>query len=447
MVFPIIKSRRGRAAWLKLHWLLALSAGFLFAVLGLTGSLGIYREDIDELLNPDLVIDHPEGDYQSLDRIISAVHAAHPSRHGPWTLEMPRSPHGMMTVWFAKPRETYFEWYAPLMVSVNPYTADVVASRFWGRTFATWVLDMHSHLLIGLTGRHVVGASGLLLMLSAFSGLYLWWPGVKGLRKALTMRRQSGMLRFATDLHRMTGFLSALPILMLAGTGFLLCYPKMLESLTGAAGMGHGEANGSIVSTAVPNDHPVGPAAAEFIARAPFPNAELRRINTPVGDSGVFEINLRQDSEINQRHPFTTVWVDRWSGHILEVRDPARFSAGQTVAAWVWPLHSGEALGASGRLLWFFAGQSLFFLYLSGLFRWFCRHGIIRDRPVDFTPVKTASSRAALQAYRLTLAFRPVGVGSARKILPQAALLSRAFVRWLLAIKKTWPRRSGFGQK
>jgi hypothetical protein len=30
---------------------------------------------------------------------------------------------------------------------------------------------------------------------------------------------------------------------------------------------------------------------------------------------------------------------------------------------------SGEALGASGRMLWFLAGQTLFFLYLSGLFR------------------------------------------------------------------------------
>jgi uncharacterized iron-regulated membrane protein len=420
MTHAIIKARRGRAAWLKLHLLLALGAGFLFALLGLTGSLGIYREDIDELLNPGLVIDHPEGDYQSLDKITAAVRTAHPDRHGAWTLEMPRSPHGMITAWFERPRETYFEWYAPLMVSVNPYTAEVVASRFWGSTFTTWLLDLHSHLLLGLAGRKTVGVLGLLLMLSAGSGLYLWWPGVKGLRKALTIRRQSGLLRFTTDLHRLTGLLSAVAILILAGTGFLLSYPKLLETLTGEAGMGHGETNGSIVSTAVPSDHPLGLEGAEFIARAPFPDAELRSISTPAGDSGVFAIHFRQPGEINQRHPFTTVWVDRWSGHILEVRDPARFTAGQTAAAWLWPLHSGEALGSAGRLLWFLAGQALFFLYLSGLFRWLCRRGRVRDRAVDFTPLKIAAGHVAMHAWRLSLMLGRLAVKSGRKALPKA---------------------------
>ncbi|MGJ0483335.1 MAG: PepSY-associated TM helix domain-containing protein [Methylomicrobium sp.] len=423
MTYAIIKARRGRAAWLKLHLFMALGAGFLFALLGLTGSLSIYREEIDQLLNPRLVIDTPEGDYQSLDKIIASVRAAHPDRHGAWTLEMPRSPHGMITVWFEKPRETYFEWYAPLMVSVNPYTAEVVASRFWGYTFTTWLLDLHSHLLLGLTGRNVVGALGLLLIFSASSGLYLWWPGVKGLRKALTIRRQSGMLRFATDLHRMTGMISAVAILTLAGTGFLLCYPKILERVTGADGMSHGETNGTILSTAVPNDHPVGLEAAEFIARAPFPKAELRRISTPVGDSGVYQIHFRKDDEINQRHPFTTVWVDRWSGHILEVRDPGRFSTGQSVASWIWPLHSGEALGASGRLLWFLSGQALFFLYLSGLFRWLCRRGVIKDRSVDFKPIKTAGYGALLMIYRFSSILWNLAVKSGQRALPQAVAL------------------------
>ncbi|MGR8953682.1 MAG: PepSY domain-containing protein, partial [Gammaproteobacteria bacterium] len=85
MTFAIIKARHGRAVWLKLHLFLALSAGFLFALLGLTGSLSIYREEIDLLLNPGLVIDEPSGDYQPLDNIIAAVRAAHPDRQGAWT--------------------------------------------------------------------------------------------------------------------------------------------------------------------------------------------------------------------------------------------------------------------------------------------------------------------------------------------------------------------------
>jgi uncharacterized iron-regulated membrane protein len=76
----------------------------------------------------------------------------------------------MITVWFEKPRETYFEWYAPLMVvSVNPYAAEIVANRF-----TTGILDLHSHLCLGLSGRYMVGVLGPLLILSVVSGLLLW---------------------------------------------------------------------------------------------------------------------------------------------------------------------------------------------------------------------------------------------------------------------------------
>jgi uncharacterized iron-regulated membrane protein len=78
-----------RATWLKVHLYLAIIAGFFFALIGLSGSLGIFREEPDELLNPQLVIDEPQGKYQSLYRIMVSVRAAHPNRLGSWTLEMP----------------------------------------------------------------------------------------------------------------------------------------------------------------------------------------------------------------------------------------------------------------------------------------------------------------------------------------------------------------------
>ena len=59
-----------RTVWLKVHLYIALSVGFLFALIGLSGSLSIYRTEIDQLFNPSLVIEKPQGQYQSLDKII-----------------------------------------------------------------------------------------------------------------------------------------------------------------------------------------------------------------------------------------------------------------------------------------------------------------------------------------------------------------------------------------
>ncbi len=407
-----------RATWLKIHLYLALIAGFFFALMGLTGSISVYREELDELLNPRLVIEQPAGKRQSLDKIMSAVHSAHPKRLGSWTLEMPRSPHSMITVWYDKPTETFFELYAPLMVSVNPYTAEVVASRFWGQTATTWLLDLHTQLHLGRFGWRAVGILGLLLMVSVGTGVYLWWPGWRGIRDAFiklaayrpTIHRPIGMMQLAFDLHRLIGVLSALALVLLAFTGFQLSYPAVLETLAGSSGMEHGETGRNIVSTATPNNHPVGLESAEFVARGPFPRAELRRVTTPAGDSGIYRINLRLSGEINRRHPYTTVWVDRWSGQIKEVRDPSGFTAGEAFTSWMWPLHTGEALGGTGRLLWFVSGIGLFALYVSGLLRWLHRHGKVEDRDVNFAALRPLFYYCRDKLYRSGLMLFRLGI-------------------------------------
>lgn len=420
-----------REIWLKLHLYLALGAGFVFALLGLTGSANVYREELDELLNPQLVIEQPQGLYQSLDKIMASVKRSHPNRHGSWTLEMPRSPHNMMTAWYEKPTETYFELYAPLMVSVNPYTAEVVASRFWGQTVSTWLLDLHTQLLLAKPGWQAVGVSGSLLMVSICTGLYLWWPGVAGVWPALKVRHQLGMMRLIFDLHRIVGLWAAMPLLLLAFTGFFLSYPTLLETLTGSSGMAHDETGRVLTSTAVPNNHPTSLEAAEFVARGAFPGAKLRRITTPAGDTGIYRVNLRQSGEINQRHPFTTVWVDRWSGQIKEVRNSNKFSYGETAAAWLWPLHTGEALGGKGRFVWFLAGLGLFFLYVTGLQRWLLRSGRIKDKAVRLPSWRNHFEWLTIMLYRVGLIFFRAAVLLAKKTPPLAVQVYRILQRWL----------------
>jgi uncharacterized iron-regulated membrane protein len=418
-----------RSTWLKIHLYLALICGFFFALLGLSGSVSVYREELDGLLNPRLVIDQPQGKYQSLDKIMAAVKSAHPQRYGSWTLEMPQSPHSMMTAWYEKPRETYFELYAPLMVSVNPYTAEVVASRFWGQTLTTWIADLHTQLQLGSIGWQAVGALGLILMVSIGTGLTLWWPGWRGVGQALKINFTAGVMQLNFDSHRLLGLLAAPALLLLTSTGILLSYPGVLESLAGAPGMAHGETGREIVSTATPNNHPTSLEAAEFVARGSFPRSVLRRVTTPAGDTGIYRINLRQPGEINQRHPFTTVWIDRWSGQTREVRNPSSFTSGQTLATWIWPLHTGEALGPKGRFAWFIAGQSLFLLYVTGMVRWLYRIGKINDRPIDFSALKPIASRlisnvsSRLSSYAVMLA---------RRLQPRLSTAYQALRQWLI---------------
>lgn len=391
-----------RAVWLECHVYLALLFGLFFALMGLTGSLSVYREEIDALLNPDLIVDQPRAEPLSLDKILAQVRKQHPNRHGAWTLEMPRTERGTITAWFEKPAESVDAYYAPLMVAVNPYTGEVINGRFWGQTFTTWLLDLHTHLRMEASGRNIVAALAVLLTVSILSGLYLWWPGLARLSQAFTLRHNAGLMRLLFDMHRLLGLASAGFLLLLAFTGFHLAYPALLETLTASSGMGHGDAGPSVSSTSQPNDRPVTLSEAVLVARGLFPSSEVRRVTTPAGELGTYRINLRQRHELNQNHPFTNVWVDRWSGQIRSVNNPSQFSVGQIFTTWQWPLHTGEALGNRGRLIWFFAGLAPLALWLSGLAHWLYRKGLVRDRAIDIAGLgHAAGKRLAAFSYRL----------------------------------------------
>lgn len=387
-----------RSVWLKCHLYLALIFGLFFALIGLTGSLSVYREEIDHLFNPDLVIDAQSSQPVSLDKILAQVRKVHPNRHGAWTLEMPRSPDDVILVWFDKPKESVDSFYAPLMVAVNPYTGEVINSRFWGSTISTWLLDWHTHLQLGASGRDIVAGLAVLLTLSVLSGLYLWWPGFSGLLQAFKVRQNQGLMRFLMDLHRLLGVFSAGFLLLLVFTGFHLAYPELLESLTASTGMGHGDTGPSISSTAAPNDNPVNITQALLVARGLFPSSEVRRVTTPAGELGTYKINLRQKHELNQHHPFTNVWVDRWSGQIRSVTNPVQFSSGQAFTTWQWPLHTGEAFGGSARLIWFLLGLMPLAFWLSGVAHWLFRKGLLQDRPIDLKGFSQNMGRSLRQA-------------------------------------------------
>jgi len=192
---------------------------------------------------------------------------------------------------------------------------------------------------------------------------------------------------------------------LLAFTGFHLAYPPLIEALTASSGMGHGDEGPNVRSTAIPNDRPISLTEAVLVARGPFSQSEVRRVSTPLGDTGTYRINLRQRNEINQHHPITTVWVDRWSGQIRDVRNPSKFTAAQTFTVWLWPLHTGEAFGELGRLIWFLVGLMPLILYISGIYYWLQRKGLVRDRPVNLVEnsqkVRQVSKQSAIYIWTL----------------------------------------------
>jgi uncharacterized iron-regulated membrane protein len=69
------------------------------------------------------------------------------------------------------------------------------------------------------------------VLISAVTGLFIWWPGVTRWRRRLSLRRSVGWKRLNWDLHNAVGFWSFALIVMFAVTGIYLSFPVQFHEL------------------------------------------------------------------------------------------------------------------------------------------------------------------------------------------------------------------------
>lgn len=359
-----------RKAWLNFHLYLGLSAGLVFVLAGLTGSLLVFYVELDEIINPVLQISELQAQQpaQSYEAIFQAIQHAHPERSAAWRLEMPRDPQAMMMARYYTPIEKAGLSFAPLIVWINPYTAEVVSSRFWGEFVMTWLFDLHYALLLDETGKTLMGILGFLLLIPVLSGIYLWWPVSGKWRRAFSIKRHASPQRFIFDLHKTNGVYSLVILILLLISGAILdLHTTFTPVINYLSPMYKAEANRSNYQVGVPR---ISLDQAVEIATTRYPDALLRWIETPNGSSGTYRIVLYQQGEPSLRFPKTTVWIDQYNGAVLSIRDPREEQAGDTFMNWLHPLHNGEIAGMTGRIVVFISGFVPAILYVTGIIRW-----------------------------------------------------------------------------
>ncbi|WP_377811887.1 PepSY-associated TM helix domain-containing protein (plasmid) [Azospirillum sp. A29] len=373
-VFPGVSRQRVRRFLLMLHLTLGLAVGALLALTALTGSLLVFYVDIDRMLTPELVL--PAGQEAGrnapvpLDRVVQALREAHPARGGGWRLELPDGPDHPIMARYMKPEETVGKSFAPLMVAVNPYSGEVLSSRFWGRTAMTWVYDLHYLLLAGEGGQLVLALGGIGSLLILASGVYLWWPAAGKWGRALLPRLRSGFVRQVFDIHVLAGVYGLVVLLPLIVTGIVMERPdwvkpvvERLSPMTAPPVLVSAQ-DGTAVGAAV------GADAALAAALARFPQAEPRWVEVPGQGGGAYHIRLFQAGEPGWRFPKTSVWVNGGDGTVMDVRDPTRWTFGDAFFGWQHPLHNGECFGLCCRILVAVAGLLPAVLLATGTVRW-----------------------------------------------------------------------------
>jgi len=221
-----------RKVWLQLHLWVALVMGWILALLGLSGALLVVRGPILQWeVGCEAVclqyIPNASAVYMAQDSWREAARNAYPQFETIIGSMPPRS--GFLTsdnaIVFGRVQGRPGIGVA----MIDPYSAEPRGFFIYDDLLLAKIVFLHRSLLLPPEfAGPVIAISGMLLLLSLVSGIWLWWPrshGIRRWRRVLTLNLKHRGFRFWRELHNVAAIYLLAPIALLTLTGIWLARP------------------------------------------------------------------------------------------------------------------------------------------------------------------------------------------------------------------------------
>ncbi|MDC5164700.1 sulfite reductase flavoprotein subunit alpha [Acinetobacter baumannii] len=202
----------------QIHWFLGISAGLILSIMGVTGAIYSYDQQILKWVNTDSYV----VQVQSSPKLTPAQLYQHFTTIQPEikinSITIAKDPTASSVVNIEKEGER-----RGYNMMVNPYTAQVLP-EVQGRKLLLLIQQIHRNLTAGEFGKQITGACALMLIYFVLSGLYLRWPKKHSARQWLAVKPKLKGRNFIWDLHAVVGTWVIVFYLLFACTGLYWSY-------------------------------------------------------------------------------------------------------------------------------------------------------------------------------------------------------------------------------
>lgn len=373
-----------KAIW-RLHSWSGLVAGLGLLVIGLTGSILVFRAEIGTVLDPlhSRLPEAADAPRLPLDTLFAKARGQRPADEVvAWSIQAdPRAPD--ICVVRRRSDGGSEQW-----LNMNQHTGWLLPPATGKAAFLDWVLDLHESLLMNDWGTVLAGLLAAMLCALGISGFWLYrgfW------RSFFRLRWRASARIFCSDLHKAIGISSVFFNLILGFTGAYWNLPALADVLSPPAAPA-GTAPKFYLGT-------LSPEGLLAQAKAAIPDLDTRAayVNFPPRYE---DITIR--CAVPTHNPFrsdtsSTVSFDPQTGQLKQVIDIRRAPLWTQVEDMMSPLHYGSFGGLPIKVLWCLGGLTPGTLAVSGFMIWRSRR---RTRPI---PSSNTSRQSAV----------PLGVHSA----------------------------------
>ncbi|WP_200626666.1 PepSY domain-containing protein [Pseudomonas sp. LAM2023] len=356
----------------QLHWLFGISAGLVLALMGITGALYSFQDELLRAFNADVlkVEVRTEGVLPPAE-LVRRVEAQQHDKVAMLWVDV-RDGNAARIFFTPPPGERRGQ-----LRYADPYTGELKGEAA-GQGFFNLMLNLHRFLAMGDTGRQITGACTLMLVFFCLSGLYLRWP-----RKALDWRAwltldwaKTGRA-FNWDLHAVAGTWCLLFYLLFALTGLFWSYEWYREGLNrllaDAPASGQQQQRGEGRGRHGPqhSDKNAPPLVVDYDAiwanlkDAAGPGLAMYNLRLPpVGGQPANLFYLLENAD----HPraFNTLVLDPATGQVKKHDRYSEKSFKAQLLQSVYALHVGEYFGLPGRIIVTLASLSMPLFFVTG---------------------------------------------------------------------------------
>lgn len=207
-----------KKTFFQIHWFLGITAGLVLSIMGITGAIYSYEQQIQKWLNPasyTVTVENstklsPSEIYQHFQRIDPGLKIN--------SITIDKNPEASSSINIVKEgaRRGY-------NMMINPYTAEVLPD-IQGRDFFQFIQQLHRYLTVGDVGKQITGASTLMLIFFVLSGVYLRWPKKHTWKQWFAVKPKLKGRNFIWDLHAVIGTWLVAFYLTFACTGLYWSY-------------------------------------------------------------------------------------------------------------------------------------------------------------------------------------------------------------------------------
>jgi uncharacterized iron-regulated membrane protein len=396
-----------------LHRWAGLTITLFLVVVGMTGALLPWNEDLTLLARPALsTVSPPSAAASLLDGITLAEKIE--DRTGGKVDYIPLRLNPLkVAIISVRPKNSATLGYDT--VWADPYTGAILLKYRDGKladgpqTIMSFLYSLHSELALGDVGRYTLGVAALIWTLDCFVGLYLtfpirrthtnpaastartWWARWGA---AFRVRWFGGSTKLTFDLHRAGGLWLWPMLLVFAWSSVNF---NLTQVSTPVMRMFGAAESVDLPTLAAPlKDPPIGPRQARVMAEkllSRIAERERFQLEESVGmnyyaENAAYRFNARSDLDIVSEGGRTIVYFSAVDGHLLKFDRPVSRNGANAFMGWLSMLHLAQVFGLPYRILVSFIGLVIVTLSVTGVLIWMKKRSarLLRDPAVSRRP-------------------------------------------------------------